>query len=324
MSAFDQYFAPEESLTYPEETYDNDKMTSAPDAVVVTSDEDLLKDSDGDGIPDALDEDDDNDGIPDYLDDDDDGDGIPDFLEDTRTDVEGDIYKYYETDRPIEEQQPVDESQLLYADFGEPADDELKPVADLNISITPKIEPVFLADNLIHIGIDIDMVSDADGDGIPDYRDDDDDNDCIPDHLDMDTEVQPIALRLVNGPKFKFNGEQDLAVLISQSQGQELQEDDVLISPSSSVNVFTSVFDSFKRSILEEDEDESSEQGGKHEDVDLWNVLSSGIFSGGDNAASESQDEQVVSHKPTVTEMISSFFSNFGKSKSDSSRQKGR
>lgn len=33
------------------------------------------KDSDGDGIPDYLDDDDDNDGIPDSLDDDDDGDG---------------------------------------------------------------------------------------------------------------------------------------------------------------------------------------------------------------------------------------------------------
>jgi hypothetical protein len=41
---------------------------------------DILKnqDSDGDGIPDYLDEDDDNDGIPDSQDDDDDGDGIPD------------------------------------------------------------------------------------------------------------------------------------------------------------------------------------------------------------------------------------------------------
>ena len=37
------------------------------------------KDTDGDGIPDSIDEDDDNDGIPDYLDDDDDGDGILDL-----------------------------------------------------------------------------------------------------------------------------------------------------------------------------------------------------------------------------------------------------
>lgn len=36
------------------------------------------RDTDGDGIPDHLDDDDDNDGIPDYLDDDDDGDGILD------------------------------------------------------------------------------------------------------------------------------------------------------------------------------------------------------------------------------------------------------
>ena len=40
-----------------------------------------IKDSDGDGIPDHLDDDDDNDGIPDHLDDDDDNDGIPDALE---------------------------------------------------------------------------------------------------------------------------------------------------------------------------------------------------------------------------------------------------
>lgn len=40
---------------------------------------DKTRDSDGDGIPDYLDDDDDNDGIPDHLDIDDDGDGIPDF-----------------------------------------------------------------------------------------------------------------------------------------------------------------------------------------------------------------------------------------------------
>ena len=40
----------------------------------------MLTDSDGDGIPDYLDDDDDNDGIPDDQDDDDDGDGIPDNL----------------------------------------------------------------------------------------------------------------------------------------------------------------------------------------------------------------------------------------------------
>ena len=38
-------------------------------------------DSDGDGIPDHLDDDDDGDGIPDHLDTDDDGDGIPDHEE---------------------------------------------------------------------------------------------------------------------------------------------------------------------------------------------------------------------------------------------------
>ena len=42
----------------------------------------MEKDTDGDGIPDHLDDDDDGDGIPDHLDKDDDGDGIPDDQED--------------------------------------------------------------------------------------------------------------------------------------------------------------------------------------------------------------------------------------------------
>ena len=41
----------------------------------------LTVDSDGDGIPDYLDDDDDNDGIPDHIDHDQDGDGVPDSLE---------------------------------------------------------------------------------------------------------------------------------------------------------------------------------------------------------------------------------------------------
>ena len=45
------------------------------------SDSYSLVDSDGDGIPDHLDDDDDGDGIADHLDNDDDGDGIPDNQE---------------------------------------------------------------------------------------------------------------------------------------------------------------------------------------------------------------------------------------------------
>jgi len=293
-------------------------------------------DTDGDGIPDSIDEDDDNDGIPDYLDEDDDGDGILDLLEGVSDEVSV-FDQYFAPDTYAELRQPVDESPLLFVDFAEPAAD-VKPVADVNKSVTPKVEPVFLADNLIHVGINIDMESDVDGDGIPDYRDDDDDNDGIPDHLDMDTEVLPIHLRLVNGPKVKFNGEEDLSVLLRRSQGQDHEqeqqntmfsgifskamktisgtsaaEDDSPISPSpdadrSSVSMFTSVFDSFKKSILEEDEDDS-EQDGKHETEDV---------------AYDSESEPVVNPKPTVTEMISDFFANLANSKSDSSRHKGR
>ena len=198
------------------------------------------------------------------------------------------------------------------------------------------------------------MISDADGDGIPDYRDDDDDNDCIPDHLDMDTEVPPIALRLVNGRKVKFNGEESLSILLSRLQEKEQEseqqntlfsdifskavktisgssdeKDDMPISPSrddddSGVSMFTSVFDSFKKSILEEGEDvDEHKSEDTEEDIDLWNILRSG-FSSGDNAAPDSEGETVADEKPTVTEMISSFLSNIAKSLSGSPRQKGR
>lgn len=46
------------------------------------------RDTDGDGIPDHLDDDDDNDGIPDHLDDDDDGDGILDVEDEDHIDFD--------------------------------------------------------------------------------------------------------------------------------------------------------------------------------------------------------------------------------------------
>ena len=49
-----------------------------------------IQDTDGDGIPDYLDDDDDNDGIPDYLDDDADGNGIDDDEEGKYFDSDGD------------------------------------------------------------------------------------------------------------------------------------------------------------------------------------------------------------------------------------------
>ena len=53
-------------------------------ALAAAVDAGLLKDTDGDGVPDIIDDDDDGDGIPDYLDSDHkdtDGDGIPDDQE---------------------------------------------------------------------------------------------------------------------------------------------------------------------------------------------------------------------------------------------------
>ena len=59
---------------YQDDDDDDDDDDPYPDWIVI----DRKLDTDGDGIPDYLDDDDDNDGIPDDQDDDDDGDGIPD------------------------------------------------------------------------------------------------------------------------------------------------------------------------------------------------------------------------------------------------------
>ncbi|CAI2728026.1 unnamed protein product [Schistosoma spindalis] len=116
---------------------------------------DYMEDENGDGIPDYL-EDDDNDGIPDHLESDSDGDGIPDYMEDD--DGDG-IPNYLE-----------DEDGDGIPDYLENCKNSKNQVADRNNNGIP--------DNL--------EMKDSDNDGIIDLYDDDDDNDGIPDDQDDD------------------------------------------------------------------------------------------------------------------------------------------
>lgn len=149
-------------------------------------------DSDGDGIPDYLDEDSDNDGIPDavegngdsdddgipnYLDTslDEDGDGIPDILDgDATTDTDGDgLADAFDSDSDNDGIGDLDESGALGVDTdGDGIDDAF------DIDVTGGSD----ANN---DGVDdAAMLTDSDGDGIPDYRDRDSDNDSVPDVLE--------------------------------------------------------------------------------------------------------------------------------------------
>jgi hypothetical protein len=123
-------------------------------------------DTDGDGIPDYLDEDSDNDGIPDYREAgdadlatppvDSDGDGIPDFR-----DLDSDNNGRPDDLDGIED--PDADGKGNYADL----DDDGDGIPDvIELGPTP-LQPV-----------------DTDGDGIPDFRDTDSDNDTIPDRIE--------------------------------------------------------------------------------------------------------------------------------------------
>ena len=147
-------------------------------------------DSDGDGIPDYLDEDSDNDGIPDSEEgtDDSDGDGIPDYL-DTKLDEDGDgipdslegnqdtdgdgINDAFDTDSDNDGISDFDESGASGVDTdGDGIDDTF------DVDITGGVDAN-------GDGIDDNVLSrDSDGDGIPDYLDRDSDNDLVPDVLE--------------------------------------------------------------------------------------------------------------------------------------------
>jgi len=127
----------------------------------------LDDDADGDGIPDAEegDGDTDGDGIPDYLDADADNDGIPDAIEGA-DDADGDgIPNYLDDDSD-----------------GDGIPDAIEGTADADGDGIPN----FLDDDSDGDGIPdvVEGTDDADGDGIPNYLDDDSDGDGIPDAIE--------------------------------------------------------------------------------------------------------------------------------------------
>ena len=189
---------------YPGYYFEDSTATEAPE-----EGEEAAVDSDNDGIPDDVDDDDDNDGIPDYEDDDDDGDGVLDWMEDIDSDNDG-IPDHEDADDdndgvPDEEDEDDDGDGIDDADeeaketvFTSPHDD-LKEyfVDDADAGEEGEKgeeeeakEEIYDADEegfgIPTMGIQIDMKTDSDGDGIPDFRDDDDDNDGIPDFADID------------------------------------------------------------------------------------------------------------------------------------------
>ena len=112
-------------------------------------------DSDGDGIPDHLDDDDDGDGIPDDLDKDDDGDGIPD------------------------NQEGMTNKHCSYL------------VCITHNLLILKLTLPFTVDT-DGDGIPDHLDDDDDGDGITDHLDTDDDGDGIPDNQEGKCQVQMI------------------------------------------------------------------------------------------------------------------------------------
>ncbi|TQV80224.1 Ig-like domain-containing protein [Aliikangiella coralliicola] len=149
-------------------------------------------DSDGDGIPDYLDEDSDNDGIPDseegngdsdtdgipdYLDTslDEDGDGIPDALEGgANIDTDGDgTVDAFDSDSDNDGITDLEESGASGVDTdGDGIDDTF----DVDATGGTDANGDGIDDNV--------ALLDSDGDGIPDHLDRDSDNDSVPDALE--------------------------------------------------------------------------------------------------------------------------------------------
>ena len=151
---------------------------------------DTTGDSDNDGIDNSVDTapysyglkhlDNDNDGVTDYLDMDDDGDGIPDVFEggvNGDIDVDGDgIVNRLDTDSDGDGISDTDESQLP------------EHIGDSNANgVDDSLESVFTGgEDSDNNGLDDALLpADTDGDGRPDFMDNDSDNDGFQDHIEL-------------------------------------------------------------------------------------------------------------------------------------------
>jgi hypothetical protein len=168
-------------------------------------------DTDGDGIPDAVEgaDDPDGDGIPNYLDEDSDGDGIPDSEEGTG-DPDGDgIPNYLDLDSD------GDGIPDSVEGFGDSDGDGIPDFLDTDSDgdgIPDSVEgtgdpdgdgiPNYLDDDSDGDGWpdSVEGGGDADGDGIPNYLDEDSDNDGIPDSQDDDLDGDGIPNSVEIGP----------------------------------------------------------------------------------------------------------------------------
>jgi hypothetical protein len=151
-------------------------------------------DTDGDGIPDYLDDDSDGDGIPDHREAgdvnlatppiDSDGDGIPDFRDldsDNNGRADGlDGVDDHDNDGIPDFQDPDDDGDHIY-DLFELGADPLNP-PDSDGDGTPDFRDLDSDGDTIEDRIETN--ADYDEDGIPNYLDLDSDNDCIPDALE--------------------------------------------------------------------------------------------------------------------------------------------
>lgn len=150
-------------------------------------------------------------------------------------------------------------------------------------------------------GIYIDTITDSDGDGIPDYKDDDDDNDGIPDLLDLDSDFGEQI------PEFHLGVEEDTPISSAVSMISKLREyledapKQLILDNIEKASLFK-VIDSFKNSVIEDDEVETelSDSNLADDGIDLWHVIKSSLF----GEASEAVDSQNKENDVTDDKVI--------------------